>query len=136
MPLLVIILSGMSVRTHCLTAHCLVLYGSFFLLHFFGGSAYPCLFFFAELTILQPSATSSVQATIGYFSYYLCIENPKVTISISIFSFRLYLQGIMHNNFPIQNHHLQYTIPHYTVLYHQHRKPKLIQVLISLFYSQ
>ena len=30
----VIILSGISVRTLCLTAHCIVLSGSFFLLHF------------------------------------------------------------------------------------------------------
>ena len=86
MPLLVIILSGMSVRTHCLTAHCLVLYGSFFLLYFFGGSAYPCLFF-VELVLLLSWAANSKRTTIGYF-YMFMYRECKSNHYLSVF-FRL-----------------------------------------------
>lgn len=83
MPLLVIILSGMSVRAHCLTAHCLVLYGSFFLLHFFGGSAYPCLFF-VELVLLLSWAANSKRTTIGYF-YMFMYRECKSNLYLSVF---------------------------------------------------
>ena len=86
MPLFVIILSGISVRTHCLTAHCLVLYGSFFLLHFFGGSAYPCLFF-VELVLLLSWAANSKRTTIGYF-YMFMYRECKSNHYLSVF-FRL-----------------------------------------------
>lgn len=43
-PLLVVILSGISVRTLCLTAHGIVFAGSFFYYIFFSGPACPCLF--------------------------------------------------------------------------------------------
>ena len=79
-PLLVIILSGISVRTLCLTAHCIDLFGSFFNYIFFSGSAYPCLFF-VEVVSLQSLAANSTRTTIGYlFMYRECKGNYYLSV--------------------------------------------------------
>lgn len=79
-PLLVVILSGISVRTLCLTAPGIVLAGSFFYYIFFSGPACPCLFFCGTCLVIVFGGQFQTNHHRLCFLLVSCIEGAKVII--------------------------------------------------------
>ena len=79
-PLLVVILSGISVRTLCLTAHGIVFAGSFFYYIFFSGPACPCLFFCGTCLVIVFGGQFQTNRHRLCFLLVSSIEGAKVAI--------------------------------------------------------
>lgn len=79
-PLLVVILSGISVRTLCLTAPGIVFAGSFFYYIFFSGPACPCLFFCGTCLVIVFGGQFQTNHHRLCFLLVSCIEGAKVII--------------------------------------------------------
>lgn len=77
-PLLVVILSGISVRTLCLTAPGIVLAGSSFYYIFFSGPACPCLFFCGTCLVIVFGGQFQTNHHRLSFLLVSCIEGAKV----------------------------------------------------------